>query len=78
MTCLQKTEDGDNVNEKIEVLTSRLENQLLENPDSKIIIFVQMRVVAKFMADLMNKKDPEKFKAKEFTSEGPSAEDAGR
>lgn len=75
----QRSEDEDRakMNDKIRKLRAQLDEVFADRPDSKVIIFVQMRVVAQYMADLLNKLRPGVFKAKEFTSEGPSSEDAG-
>ena len=79
MRQLQQLEDEDpaRMNDKIRKLQEELDNVFAQKPKSKVIIFVQMRVVAQYMADLLNKLRPGVFRAKEFTSEGPSSEDAG-
>ena len=76
----QQLEDEDlaRMNDKIRKLQEELDNVFAQKPKSKVIIFVQMRVVAQYMADLLNKLRPGVFRAKEFTSEGPSSEDAGK
>ena len=69
-------EDAAGPNPKIDSLQERLRTLFDKQPDSKVIIFVQMRVVAQYMAELLNGLSST-FKAKEFTSTGPSAEEGG-
>ena len=73
---VQQREDEMNKNEKIVKLCSILNKVFTERPESKVIIFVQRRLVAKYLAEYLTLLDPT-FKAKEFTSIGQSANEAG-
>lgn len=73
---LQVEEDAERENYKITSLRQQLEQLFAKQARSKVIIFVQMRVVAQYMAELLCDLNPI-FRAKEFTSTGPSAEVGG-
>lgn len=77
MEELQKLDDKKNPNGKIVMLKERLEKLFEKTPGSKIIIFVQIRKVAVFMANLLNSLNRCVFKAKEFISTGSNENDAG-
>ncbi|XP_067950025.1 ATP-dependent RNA helicase DHX58-like isoform X2 [Watersipora subatra] len=73
---LAKEEDTAEPNKKIESLQRRLTALFEKDADSKVIIFVQMRVVAQYLAELLQQASPT-FQAQAFTSAGPSAEEKG-
>lgn len=74
---LQRAEDDANPNMKIRKLVETLEAQFREESDSKVIIFVQMRVVAQYLAKLIQNLGLPALRAVEFTSTGPSVEEGG-
>ena len=74
---LQGFDDKKHPNDKITKLTEILERLFHRRPLSKVIIFVQIRKVAVFLARLLCKIKPRVFKAKEFISTGNNENDEG-
>ncbi|XP_067948623.1 ATP-dependent RNA helicase DHX58-like isoform X1 [Watersipora subatra] len=75
LKSLADQEDKEHPNQKVQRLRGILSDQFSQRPDSKVIIFVQMREVAQCLKDILNCNPM--FKAKEFISTGPSADNKG-
>ncbi|XP_067948463.1 ATP-dependent RNA helicase DHX58-like isoform X1 [Watersipora subatra] len=73
---IQEDEDRKSTNEKLLITMNILRDLFIRKPDAKVIIFVQMRVVAQYLAQYLTEADP-MFSAREFTSIGKSPEEAG-
>lgn len=63
-------------NEKLKKLVECLDEQFRKQEGSKVIIFVKMRHVAQYLAEWLCAKS-KKYKAKGFTSSGPSCAEGG-
>lgn len=77
MQDYQQLEDEKNLNQKLVLLNEELQRLFHGSPDSRVIIFVKRRRVAKYLAQLLNEESSGTFKAKECTSTGPNSADAG-
>ena len=74
---LQQLDDEKNPNDKLTKITVCLKELFLENPKSKVIIFVQRRKVAEYLTDILRSDKSRLFKASQFISTGNKEYDRG-
>ena len=77
LESLQAAAYREEKNEKLERLRRRLHDQFDRDKDSKVIIFVSMRYVAKSLSDWLCSQEPDIFKARFFTSSRHSVQKGG-
>ena len=77
LSQLQQLDDEKNPNDKLTKLTVCLKELFLENPKSKVIIFVERRKVAEYLTDILRSDKFGLFKASQFISTGNKEYDRG-
>ena len=77
LSQLQQLDDEKNPNDKLTKLTVCLKELFLENPKSKVIIFVERRKVAEYLTDILRSDKSRLFKASQFISTGNKEYDRG-
>ena len=77
MEELAKLDDIQKPNCKITKLTDKLKKLFESNPNSKVIIFVKMRKIAVYLADILNRDKSGLFRANEFMSQSSKEYDQG-